>query len=671
MARAFVIRPFDKKKDSAGKEIDFNRIHDELISPALKAAGFRGDTTGEIVDAGNIREDMFSLILEADLVICDVTIHNANVFYELGLRHALRKRRTILIKGNLAADNIPFDLLTDRYLIYELENPATSLPKLIEAIKATHLSDRETDSPVFKMLPLLPEADLDTIQAVPFDFREEVERASAGKSKGWLRLLAQEIRGLRFQWAGLRLVAQAQWNLRDFVGARESLEKVREFYRDDVDANLALANIYERLYREQKKPQLLVLSDQAIERVLTSSEAIQHQRVEALALRGRNHKTRWRRDFGSLSTVAERRQAASSQLLRESYEAYRSAFYQDLNHFYSGLAALQMGTIFLDLSGGEDDSWKATFDDDAQAEAYRRGIGNEIEALRVLVPASIEAKQGQLKPNDSEHLWAKISKADLLFLTEQNEPRISKRYRDAIPPNQSFAWDSARGQLQLFAELGVKANLANKVITTLDGAFAEPPKPADRPAHIILFAGHRIDEPGRLPARFPAERAEQARELLSAALQPLRADYDLQGFASAAPGADLLFHEVCAELDIPSLLCLPMPQDAYASSVFGDLDAWRSRFLDLIEKKNQVLELSDREGLPKWLASSGINAWERGNHWVLQMALAAEAPEITLLALWDGKDKGDAPGGTGQMVNLARKAGKIRIRIIDTQKLLE
>ena len=80
--------------------MDFEQVHQDLIGPALEATQLSGSTTGEIVDAGNIREDMFSLILEADLVICDVTIHNANVFYELGIRHALRKRCTILIKGS-------------------------------------------------------------------------------------------------------------------------------------------------------------------------------------------------------------------------------------------------------------------------------------------------------------------------------------------------------------------------------------------------------------------------------------------------------------------------------------------------------------------------------------------------------------------------------------------
>src|SRR6476660_8288473 len=107
MLRAFVIRPFGPKKDSAGREIDFDHVHATLIGPALGAAGLGGGTTGEIIEAGNIREDMFKLIIEADLVVCDITVHNANVFYELGIRHALRKKRSVLIKGQQASDAPP------------------------------------------------------------------------------------------------------------------------------------------------------------------------------------------------------------------------------------------------------------------------------------------------------------------------------------------------------------------------------------------------------------------------------------------------------------------------------------------------------------------------------------------------------------------------------------
>jgi hypothetical protein len=66
------------------KAIDVEPIHRELIAPALDAAGLGGKFLGP----GNIREDMFSLILEADLGICAITVYNGNVFYELGIRHS-------------------------------------------------------------------------------------------------------------------------------------------------------------------------------------------------------------------------------------------------------------------------------------------------------------------------------------------------------------------------------------------------------------------------------------------------------------------------------------------------------------------------------------------------------------------------------------------------------
>ena len=60
-----------------------------------------------ILEAGNIREDMFHLLLVTDLVIAYISIHNANVFYELGIRHAVRGRRTYMIRAKGVAEATP------------------------------------------------------------------------------------------------------------------------------------------------------------------------------------------------------------------------------------------------------------------------------------------------------------------------------------------------------------------------------------------------------------------------------------------------------------------------------------------------------------------------------------------------------------------------------------
>jgi len=88
LRRAFIVRPFGPRSG-----IDFDAVDTRLIQPALEKSEIEGATTGVILEAGNIREDMFQQLLVADLVVADVSVHNANVFYELGIRHALQPRR--------------------------------------------------------------------------------------------------------------------------------------------------------------------------------------------------------------------------------------------------------------------------------------------------------------------------------------------------------------------------------------------------------------------------------------------------------------------------------------------------------------------------------------------------------------------------------------------------
>lgn len=158
MNRVFVIRGFNTKKDSDGNTVDFENVHRLLIEPALVQCGLNGGTTTVVEDAGDIRADMFELIVQADLVVCDITVHNANVFYELGVRHSLRKKHTVLIKGSPSADKTPFDLSAGKYLTYSTASPDLSVEKLVSTIQSTLNTNRETDSPVFLMLPTLSEA---------------------------------------------------------------------------------------------------------------------------------------------------------------------------------------------------------------------------------------------------------------------------------------------------------------------------------------------------------------------------------------------------------------------------------------------------------------------------------------------------------------------------------
>ena len=305
-----------------------------------------------------------------------------------------------------------------------------------------------------------------------------------------------------------------------------------------------------------------------------------------------------------------------------------------------------------------------------------------VESLKFAAKASILNGLRSMEESDSDRVWAEVSRADLSFLVDKNAYRILQQYKDAIPLDNPSAWDSAKGQLKLFASLGIKTDIAQKVIDTIDQriifhkSFSSPEQKEKlpKPKHLILFAGHLVDAPNRLQPRFPGNKETQAKKLIKAELTKIiqdREKFHYEGLASAAPGSDILFHEVCQEIEIniPSKICLPMPTNIYSAKIFQDLNDWRSRFLAL-EDKHEVLELSDRDGLPRWLKGKDKDKWERGNQWVFKMAEAEDAENITLVLLWDRQGQGTQLGGTAHMYRLAQAAGNIDIKIIDANLLI-
>ena len=623
MPSVFIIRGFGKKRDSKGTEYDFNRVQAELIEPAMKRCGLEGGTTATQEDAGNIREDMFAMILEADLVICDITVHNANVFYELGIRHALRRKHTVMIRGEGSADVTPFDIATDRYLAYDPAEPARAVEALTSTLQATLLTHRETDSPIFLLLPTLTEANPSEVTVVPLDLMEEVERAETAKDKAWLRVIAEDLQGQRYERDARRVVARALWSLKDLDAAQAAWEAVRASKAADVEANLALANIYERQYRRQRREALLTASDQAIRRVLEADKLSTADRAEALALQGRNAKTLWRTRFekapGGAKTaaeVAEARKLALNAKAMEAYRAYREAFDFDLNKFYPGIAALQMGRILRELA--QLPTWPNLFGNKKkEAERAREDLDDELPALAHVVEAA--TRRAQALEKGDEKMYADITAADLLFLSQPDEEwqadpsAIVAAYRDAMPQQKVWASNSAREQLELFECLGFRAPVVAAVREAYPGAAA--PKKAQ---HLIVFTGHGIDAPGAVQPRFPAAAEARARALIKQHLSELLVAAgeaeELTLLASGAPGADILAHEVAKELGIAQRLCLPMPKDDVSRIAFKGLDAWRGRFLDIAEDlAERTVQMADHDELPRWLPGRGANLSGRGD----------------------------------------------------------
>lgn len=147
----FVIMPFGTKRDAAGTEIDFDRVYRDLIHEPVEAMGFTPVRCDEIQHPGSIHQDMFKHIATDALAIVDITMLNPNVFYELGVRHALRPSITILIKKS--GVSIPFNIQGERVIEYPnaKENYAEAISRIKTFIEAGRNS-LQPDSPIFSIL---------------------------------------------------------------------------------------------------------------------------------------------------------------------------------------------------------------------------------------------------------------------------------------------------------------------------------------------------------------------------------------------------------------------------------------------------------------------------------------------------------------------------------------
>ncbi len=157
----FVVMGFGKKTDHSdstdkARTLDLDAAYAAIIKPAVLAAGLECIRADEISHSGSIDKKMYEMLLRADLVVADISTANPNALYELGVRHALRPRRTIVIKeadGRFIFDLNHLATLQYKHLgedigVKEAQVKVPALRALIDSV----MTKSETDSPVYTYL---------------------------------------------------------------------------------------------------------------------------------------------------------------------------------------------------------------------------------------------------------------------------------------------------------------------------------------------------------------------------------------------------------------------------------------------------------------------------------------------------------------------------------------
>jgi MAP3K TRAFs-binding domain len=220
-ATCFVVMGFGKKTDfETGRVLDLDKSYKYLIKPAVKAADLNCVRADEILHSGEIDKPMYRMLLEADVVVADLSTSNRNAIYELGVRHALKPYTTVIIAEDQMMGSKFFDLshivirpyhhLGEDIGASEVERFTAELTAALKEITSKDPADQ--DSPVYGHLhglkqPLLPTEGVQPEKTIAASATKDVPahseliaRVDAAQSKGdWVKakMLLEEIREAR------------------------------------------------------------------------------------------------------------------------------------------------------------------------------------------------------------------------------------------------------------------------------------------------------------------------------------------------------------------------------------------------------------------------------------------------------------------------------------------
>lgn len=333
----FVLMPFGQRTGPGGIVIDFDAVYAQLIKPAILEAGLDPIRAEEERNGGIIHKPMFERLLLCEYAVADLTSANANVFYELGVRHATRQRSTVVIFAE-DGGQLPFDVRMLRALPYRLgalgapADAASDAAKLAARLKGTGQLD--TDSPLYQLLQDYP----NTAHEKTDVFRQRIEYSVAIKcrldaarqmkesARAAINAIQEDLEPLQDAEAGalvdvmLSYRAVKAWD--DMV---RLIERMPEPLRESVLVQEQLGFALNRAKRREEG-----------ERVLLDLIARRGGSSETYGILGRVYKDCWEDALQSNNAVL------ATDLLRKAADAYRRGFESDWRDAYPGINAVTL-----------------------------------------------------------------------------------------------------------------------------------------------------------------------------------------------------------------------------------------------------------------------------------------------------------------------------------------
>lgn len=652
--------------------ISFDEVYNLLIKPVLTKAGcvpFRAD---QEPGAGDIRTDMYFELVTADVILADISILNANVFYELGVRHGAAPRGVLMIHGGWTRR--PFDVAPDRTFDYDgklfavkpaerddvwnkrLDAEADKLAIIIRG--ALEVDEQTIGSPVYKELVGLKPADWSNIQTARAKYFGDVfvdwkSRVEVAKLNGWpgdiLTLAADaptRFHHVKLLWEAADALIQMQ----RFDAAKPVLEELLLIEPKHHKAQTQLGVVLVRLKRvNEAKVHMMRVAEQY------------EQDTEAQGILARVYKDLWRLEWENLETLAERQQqaVASSNYIASAIRSYDLAARKHRD-YYNGINVVSSLKLLDHLR-------EATGDEPVDCEI--KNVENLISVVRFAAQDVLDCAG----PAGGEAVWASASLGELELVTGDTE-KARRFYRNAAhaPGTTYFQVNSMLEQVELFDKLGLRPDAVAKVKDALDQrrSILKQKVRGLEPSFekVLVFSGHMIDEPGRSTERFPSDKEAAVRERIARQLEQWDVGKGDLAICGGARGGDILFAELCADRGAEVWLFLALPEDEFLdrSVRLPDSD-WETRFFDLRDRPTvkSFQQIERLKSPPK-----GTSVFARNNLWMINTARveANDPKNLYAVLVWD-EQPSDGPGGTSDFAARVKRLGGHLAPVINPTKL--
>jgi hypothetical protein len=595
----FMVMPFGKKltnaeTDKAPSQIDFDLLWDKVLRPMieddLKYIPIRADQ-----DAGSlIIQAMIEQLAISDLVIADLTIPNANVYYEVGVRHAAQG--CVLIAADWSKPL--FDVSQMRRVKYPLsdgtisDETAAAVKKALESGIKRSIGDT---SPVFQAIPGFPDyVEPSQLQS----FRDVACRLAAFQSE------VSVARGLPPAAASDRVKDLIRIYAEDAFTVPSIALDLTHLLRDTRQWDAALKFIDDLSPRVREMPKIREQRALLLGKLGRHVQAISELETlirtdgdtsERIGLIGGQYKT-----LHDSATDEE----SKSVHLNKTVTSYEHAMILDLNDYYS---SSNLPRLYRDRRLDGDEKKAVTSANVAMlaCERSHRRNPDDPRAALTLLGAAFDA--GDI--SSATRLLGEISRVIAAPFYVQSTIRDLRR------------------SLSLLTDVEMSSALAS-ILAGLQRLL-------DPKGTVIALAGRRVDSDSATERRFPSENeaavAARIRDtLVSAAGQGV--------VCSAACGADILALESATQLGLSRRVVLPFPRARFRSTSVVDCgEDWGRRYdsiLDQLQSKD-IIELNLQSSSDEAYAAVNSKILDEAMGWALGTGRRALAAIV-----WNGFTRG-------------------------------